>query len=201
MSSSENITFGSFEVTNQVFLTTPYSFALVNLKPLMPGHVLVCPLKRHARLTDMSSEETSDLFQTVQRVQKLLARQYLKVTNTGDSAELQESGSFNIAIQDGPEAGQTVPHVHVHVIPRPKDAGKPVEVVEEEVRAIYKGMQNEAGNVGGAFWDRQKSVREGDRPRPGGDFPDIEDSSRKARSMDEMVAEVSLYKTLLETSN
>ena len=32
-----------------------------------------------------------------------------------------ENGSFNIAIQDGKEAGQTVPHVHCHIIPRVKE--------------------------------------------------------------------------------
>ncbi|KAL5612025.1 hypothetical protein BROUX41_000412 [Berkeleyomyces rouxiae] len=200
MSSSIAIRFGSFEVTEQVFLTTPYSFALVNLKPLMPGHVLVCPLKRHARLTDMSSEETSDLFQTVQKVQKLLARQYLNTANPDNTAELQASGSFNIAIQDGPEAGQTVPHVHVHVIPRPKDTEKSLDEVEAEVRAVYKGMQNETGNVGGALWDQQHSMREGERPSPGGDFPDIEDHSRKSRSIEEMVAEVNIYKGILHQS-
>ncbi|KKA26529.1 hypothetical protein TD95_005072 [Thielaviopsis punctulata] len=163
----------------------------------MPGHVLVCPLKPHARLTDLSGPETQDLFKTVQQVQKLLARHYLKTRNPDDHEELINAGSFNIAIQDGQEAGQTVPHVHVHVIPRPKDTTKPISEVEAEVRAVYNGMQGEKGNVGGALWDQQQDARSGERPKPGGEFPDIEDADRKARSMDEMVAEVQLYKRIM----
>ncbi|KAK4039053.1 histidine triad motif protein, partial [Parachaetomium inaequale] len=119
------IYFGPFDVTNQVFLQTPHSFALVNLKPLLPGHVLVCPLRPHRRLTDLSPAELTDLFTAVQRVQRMLARHYFHPapgtstsstpTTTGSTPQggsgTPEEGSFNIALQDGPEAGQTVPHV------------------------------------------------------------------------------------------
>ncbi|QLG70473.1 hypothetical protein HG535_0A04130 [Zygotorulaspora mrakii] len=100
--------FSKFQVTSQVFLKTHYSYALVNLKPLVPGHVLVVPLRTQAiRLSDLSTEESIDFFQTVQLVQKFIYWQY-------------KADSMNIAIQDGPEAGQTVPQLHAHIIPRYK---------------------------------------------------------------------------------
>uniref|UniRef100_A0A453KCL6 HIT domain-containing protein n=1 Tax=Aegilops tauschii subsp. strangulata TaxID=200361 RepID=A0A453KCL6_AEGTS len=59
------------------------------------------------RFTDLSTDETSDLWVTAKEVGVRL-EQYHKAS------------SLTFAIQDGPQAGQTVPHVHIHVIPRKK---------------------------------------------------------------------------------
>ncbi|KAK7712937.1 Dinucleoside triphosphate hydrolase [Diaporthe eres] len=202
---AKKISFGPFEVTSQnmtiadaeakVFLTTPHSFALVNLKPLLPGHVLVCPSRPHKRLTDLSPPEVTDLFATVQRVERMLARHYFpsEKAQTTPSATAAPGGSFNIAVQDGPEAGQTVAHVHVHVIPRVRGlSSKPEDTAGDE---LYERMAREEGNVGGALWDRQQSV--GARPVPGGAFDRIEDSQREARSMEAMVAEAEMFREAL----
>ncbi|XP_053723516.1 bis(5'-adenosyl)-triphosphatase isoform X1 [Synchiropus splendidus] len=88
-----------------VFLQTELSFALVNRKPVVPGHVLVCPLRAVERFGQLRPEEVADLFSTAQRVANLVEKHF-------------KASSLTIAIQDGPEAGQTVKHVHVHVLPR-----------------------------------------------------------------------------------
>ncbi|XP_035245256.1 bis(5'-adenosyl)-triphosphatase isoform X2 [Anguilla anguilla] len=88
-----------------VFLQTELSFALVNRKPVVPGHVLVCPLRVVERFCDLHPEEVADLFKTTQRVAGIVEKHF-------------QGSSLTIAIQDGPEAGQTVKHVHVHVLPR-----------------------------------------------------------------------------------
>lgn len=197
----------------KVFLTTPHSFALVNLKPLLPGHVLVCPSQPHRRLTDLSLPEVTDLFATVQRVQRMLARHYFPTPSekekqqqkqhqqpaaaapsgqAGSSSSPAPGGSFNIAVQDGPEAGQTVAHVHVHIIPRVRGvSSKPEDTAGDE---LYEQMAGEEGNVGGALWDRQFGDK---RPVAGGAFDRIEDSQRKARSMEEMVAEAEVFRRAL----
>lgn len=208
------IRFGPFDVTTQTFLTTPFSFALVNLKPLLPGHVLVCPRAPHKRLTELSAAELTDLFGTVQRVQRMLARYYFspsppenqdskridtdaEASSSSSSAASTpsspspEAGAFNIAVQDGAEAGQTVSHVHVHVIPRIR--GSTAKDSHTQGDAIYELMAAEAGNVGGALWDRVLRSR----PRPGGGFPRVEDPDRLARSMEEMEAEAGAYRDLL----
>ncbi|XP_063796433.1 bis(5'-adenosyl)-triphosphatase [Pseudophryne corroboree] len=87
------------------FLKTELSFAIVNRKPVVPGHVLVCPLRPAKRFRDLLPEEINDLFNTVQRVSNVVE------THFGGT-------SLTISIQDGPEAGQTVHHVHVHILPR-----------------------------------------------------------------------------------
>ncbi|RAL60320.1 hypothetical protein DID88_000096 [Monilinia fructigena] len=93
--------FGKFEVTDQVFHKSTHCYCLVNIKPILPGHVLVIPYKQHPRMTDLSPPELSDIFLTTQKVQKMLASHYFP------KEDIKE-GSFNVAIQDGPESGQTV---------------------------------------------------------------------------------------------
>ena len=159
-----------------MFLKTRSSFGIVNLKPLMPGHILICPLTTHQRLTDLTTPEVTDLFSAVQLTQRLLARAHF-------GTEDVTAGSFTVAVQDGAEAGQTVPHVHVHIIPRPKGEAGPPD-------AVYDRMAGEDGNVGGALWDAQ-------RPRPGGSMPTIEDADRRARTADAMAEETERYRKLL----
>ncbi|XP_057217532.1 bis(5'-adenosyl)-triphosphatase isoform X1 [Triplophysa rosa] len=91
--------------SSAVFLQTELSFALVNRKPVVPGHILVCPLRVVERFRDLHPEEVSDLFMTTQRVGDVIEKHF-------------QATSLTIALQDGPEAGQTVKHVHVHVLPR-----------------------------------------------------------------------------------
>ncbi|KAF8859103.1 HIT-like protein [Acephala macrosclerotiorum] len=178
---SNLIHFGPYEVTDQVFYNTPLCYALVNIKPILPGHVLVIPYRAVRRLTDLTAEETSDLFTTVQRVQRMLAKNYFK---TGDTTGKIEDGSFNVALQDGPEAGQTVAHVHCHIIPRTKDSSG-------EGDGIYDRLQGEEGNVGGGLWDLK-------RPTPIGKFPRIEDADRKPRSADDMNKEAAFFREQME---
>ncbi|CAM2116576.1 unnamed protein product [Caretta caretta] len=67
--------------------------------------VLVCPLRPVERFRDLRPEEVVDLFQTTQIVGNVVEKHFCGT-------------SLTISIQDGPEAGQTVKHVHVHVLPR-----------------------------------------------------------------------------------
>lgn len=115
-------------------------------------------------------------------------------SNGGDCID----GSFNIAIQDGPEAGQTVSHVHVHIIPRIRGiTSKPDDGTQAD--ELYERMAGEEGNIGGALWDRgeKEVLSSATRPKPGGKFDRIEDSARKARSMEEMEAEADTFRRVL----
>lgn len=156
------IYFGPFKVNSQVFHITPLSFALVNLKPLLPGHILVSPLRVVPRVAELSSAEITDLFHTVQRVDKMIQRVFA-------------AAASNIAIQNGMEAGQSVSHVHVHIIPR-----RNADLDEKGgTDAIYKMMDGEEGDVGKHMADR-------DRQRfP---TPDV-DGERQPRGEEEMMKE------------
>lgn len=144
----------------QVFHTTPLSFALVNIKPIVPGHVLVIPKRVVPRVSDLTPAETSDLFLTVRRVAGMVERVY-------------NASSLNIAIQDGIDAGQSVPHVHTHIIPRQKsdlDSRGGSDV-------IYELLDGEDGDLGA-------TLREQARYRHS--FPGVDDAERKPRSEEDM---------------
>ncbi|KAI4123392.1 MAG: hypothetical protein LQ338_005289 [Usnochroma carphineum] len=155
--------FGNFLVTSQVFHITTHSFALVNIKPLLPGHVLVSPRRAAKRLADLNHAEVTDLFLTVQQVGRMVERFY-------------GASSLNIAIQDGPAAGQSVPHLHTHIIPR-----RSADLNDQGGSdAVYGMLEGEDGDVGKHLWE--KSNR---RPK----FPKVDDSSRKPRTEEEMAEE------------
>lgn len=98
--------FGKYAIrSSQIFHRTQFSVCLVNLMPAVEGHVLVTSERLVPKLKDLTSEEVCDLFLVVQKVSKLLEHVY-------------EVDSLTVCIQDGPKAGQTVEHVHVHVLPR-----------------------------------------------------------------------------------
>jgi bis(5'-adenosyl)-triphosphatase len=162
---SANCQLSRLTQNSQVFYRTPLSFCLVNLKPLLPGHILVCPLRPVKHLSDLHPQEVSDLFSTVQLCTRTLKRVY-------------KATACNIAIQDGVAAGQSVQHVHAHVIPRcEKDMDE-----RGGGDALYEMLEGEEGDVG-AFQKRQE---EGQRK---GKFPKVEDEKRVSRSMEEMERE------------
>lgn len=105
-SHSHDFAFGNIRIpASQVFHESPLSYACVNLKPVLPGHVLVLPKRTVRRVRGLTSAEVADLWLTAQRVSGVVERMW-----SGDG--------LTFAIQDGEAAGQTVPHVHIHVIPR-----------------------------------------------------------------------------------
>ena len=73
--------------------------------PISPGHTLIIPKRHIGSFFDLYIAERSDLL-------GLLEKAKLDLEN-----EFKPDG-FNIGINDGPAAGQTVPHLHIHLIPR-----------------------------------------------------------------------------------
>ena len=92
------------------------------------------------------------------------------------------AAALNIAVQDGVEAGQSVPHVHVHVIPR--KGGDMDEKGGGD--AIYGLMDGEEGNLGRAFVEMQRR-REARQDQM--EFVNGADADRKPRSEEEMAKE------------
>lgn len=78
--------------------------AFADAHPLTAGHTLVVPVRHAERLSELDSKELTDIW-------------LLAVALCADSHG-QESDACNIGINDGRAAGQTVGHVHLHIIPR-----------------------------------------------------------------------------------
>ncbi len=71
----------------------------------VPGHVLVATRAQRKLFADLVPAEVSDVWQLAQRVGSAVTRAF-------DAKGLQ------FAVQDGAASGQTVPHLHIHVLPR-----------------------------------------------------------------------------------
>ncbi|KAJ6014025.1 Histidine triad (HIT) protein [Penicillium herquei] len=178
------IQFGSFIVTQQVFFTTPLSFALVNLKPILPGHVLISPRRVVPRVSDLTPAETTDLFLTVRRVGRMVERVY-------------GASSLNIAVQDGVHAGQSVPHVHAHIIPR-----KAADLDHRGgTDAVYDMLDGDEGDIGKALREErgeENDTGDSSRPKRRTRFPAVDNEARKPRSMEEMIAEAEMLAKEME---
>lgn len=121
----------------QVFYKTALSFAFVNIKPVLPGHVLVSSLRPAKRFSDLTSAEVADLSLCVQRVCRAVEAHF-------------KGTSLTIAVQDGPDSGQTVEHVHFHILPRkPADIPNNDDVYRElathdqDIQAINRRSEEE----------------------------------------------------------
>lgn len=128
--------FGRFAIPQgQLFFQSAsrLTLGLVNLRPIVPGHVLLIPARPAPRVADLTDAELCDLWRSVAEVAARLEAHY------GASAA-------NLAVQDGPAAGQTVPHVHVHVLPRRGGDFASNDNVYDELEA-YDGRREE-GRVG-----------------------------------------------------
>jgi len=85
-----------------------FGFVIRDGFPISPGHTLIIPKRHVGSFFNITKIEQNSLFELMARSQKVLI----------DS--LNPDG-FNVGINDGPSAGQTVPHLHIHLIPRFKD--------------------------------------------------------------------------------
>lgn len=85
--------------------------AFLDINPASPGHTLVVPKKHYAVLPQMSDSEIGHIFSLVRNISGLL----FEVTQRSSK---DKPAGVNIIQNNGAAAGQQVPHVHIHVIPR-----------------------------------------------------------------------------------
>ena len=90
---------------SRVVASNSMAFAIRDGYPVSPGHTLAIPNRHIESFFDLSPQELDALFELVREQKRVLDVEF-------------SPHAFNIGINDGPAAGQTVPHVHVHLIPR-----------------------------------------------------------------------------------
>lgn len=93
-------------------VSSEHAFSLPDKYPVAQGHTIVVPRAHSRSFFDLREDQQADAWRLVAAVRLRL---------------IEEGGcdSFTIGINDGGAAGQTVPHAHVHVIPR-----RPGDVVD-----------------------------------------------------------------------
>ena len=96
-----------------VVLQSRLAFALYDRSPVTPGHMLLIPRRHVSDWFETTDEERRDLFSLADEARALLLRD-------------RNPDGFNLGVNVGQAAGQTVFHVHLHLIPRYEgDVAKP----------------------------------------------------------------------------
>ena len=90
---------------SRVIDSSQHGLVIRDAYPVSPGHTLIIPRRHTGSFFDLSAEERNDLLTLLDRAKTVL------------DAEFSSDG-YNIGINDGAAAGQTVPHLHIHLIPR-----------------------------------------------------------------------------------
>ncbi len=94
--------------------------------PVSPGHCLIVPNRHVESILELTADELKTLYEVI-----VNTRHYIKIVRNPDG--------FNIGVNEGRAAGQTVPHLHIHIIPR------------------YNGdMEDPRGGVRGVIPEKQK---------------------------------------------
>jgi histidine triad (HIT) family protein len=96
------------EIPSAKVLETDQAFAFLDINPVNPGHVLVIPKAHHARLADLPDPLAAHTASLLPRL--------CRAVRDATGAE-----ALNVIVNNGRAAGQTVDHVHWHIIPRSAD--------------------------------------------------------------------------------
>ena len=98
----------SSNIANQTIYESENFFCVYSLKPIFPGHTLVIPKRHVEKFLELNQNELKELPFVTQKIVRAIIKAY-------------STDAYNIFIQDGQAAGQTVPHFHLHVLPRKKE--------------------------------------------------------------------------------
>lgn len=90
---------GPHEIENEFF------YGRFDKYPVSPGHLLIIPKEHTETLFDLSEAARTALFQLMEQCKNLLEEKY-------------HPDGFNFGVNQGTAAGQTIPHLHLHIIPR-----------------------------------------------------------------------------------
>jgi len=91
--------------TEQIVLQSTEAMVLWDTHPVSPGHVLIVPRRHVASLFESTAAEREEMLRLADEAHRILV-------------EKHAPDGFNLGINDGPAAGQSVPHLHMHMIPR-----------------------------------------------------------------------------------
>lgn len=121
-----NCPFCKVESEREIIASTSLSIAFFDGYPISQGHVLIIPRRHVASFFDLAENEQLDMLMLAKRVKGIIDEMY-------------HPDGYNIGVNVGEAAGQSVFHVHMHVIPRYKgDVPNP----RGGVRAVIPAKQS-----------------------------------------------------------
>lgn len=105
LAEGEECRFCTSKPGRRLLLEGKYGFAAYDRHPASKGHFLVIPYRHFAEYFDIDDEERDELWSLVAEGKKIVDQEY-------------SPDGYNIGINIGKWAGQSIPHLHIHVIPR-----------------------------------------------------------------------------------
>jgi len=120
-------------VAAKIVFEDAISVAFLDHRPLFPGHVLLIPKEHYRTLTDLPSELVGPFFRNAQHL------------TTAVESAMKAEGSF-VAMNN--VVSQSVPHFHVHIVPRTKGDGlrgffwPRLKPREDELVAVHESLAN-----------------------------------------------------------
>ena len=93
------------QISARVIMQNEKAMALLDAFPLAAGHTLVIPKSHYVKVQQMSEQDAVAVFDMVWKL-------------AGAVETASQVNASTIAIHNGSDAGQEVPHVHVHIVPR-----------------------------------------------------------------------------------
>lgn len=98
------------KIPARVLMENEMAMALLDAFPLATGHTIVVPKPHYAKVQEMSEHDAMAVFEIMWKVASAVE------VGSGVNAS-------TIAIHNGSDAGQEIPHMHIHIVPRRKDDG------------------------------------------------------------------------------
>lgn len=92
------------EIPAQIVFEDDLVLAFRDIAPQAPTHVLIVPKKPIPRISEASSED-----------HQVLGHLLLKAAEVAEKLGLKQSG-YRLVINNGPDAGEAVPHLHLHIL-------------------------------------------------------------------------------------
>lgn len=131
------------EIASHKIFEDDKTFAMLDVHPLAAGHTLVIPKTHVERVEDLDLETAKQLFATVRRL-------------VGPIRRSVDASAATIGINNGREAGQVVPHLHVHIVPRVRgDGGGTIHSImsrrpplKEDLSGIARKIRDESTGSG-----------------------------------------------------
>lgn len=92
-------------LTTEILLENNFSYAIYDKFPVSKGHVLIIPKKHNSNYFDLSLEEQKECLILLNNAKKIIDKEF-------------KPDGYNIGININKDAGQTIWHAHIHLIPR-----------------------------------------------------------------------------------
>lgn len=134
--------------------------AFLDINPCSPGHTVVIPKKHCPRLEEMPKNEAEALFGFICELEKAVLK-------------AMAAENCNIGINIGKLAGQEVPHVHVHIIPRYEgDGGTAVQGIvrmpskKEDLPGIAEKIKAALGGSAAPQEKKEEKAEKADEEKP-----------------------------------